>query len=76
MAMPNSKIGRRPRPRPTLQELNETTKKILQDLVLLFKIRTSHVIQENINIEEDQVSTSLWECVCAILKKLKDMQRE
>ncbi len=75
-AMPNSKVGRRPRPKPTLQELNETTNKLLQELVLLYKESISHAVQKNINIKDDHVFASLWKCVCSKLYKLKDMQRE
>lgn len=74
--MQNSKTGRRPRAKLTFQEINETTDKLLQELVLLYKANISYAIQENINIEEDHVSTSLWECVCTRFYRLKDMQRE
>jgi PP-loop superfamily ATP-utilizing enzyme len=76
MAISNSKNERRPRSKPTLQELNETIDKLLEELIILYKEIISHAIQMNINIEDDHVSTCLWKCVCSRFYNLKDIQRE
>ena len=73
MVMKNSKIERRPRLKPTLQELNEINDKLLQDLVLLFKESISHVVQKNISIKDYYMSI-FWNHICACFQKLRDLQ--
>ena len=76
MTIPNSKTGRRLRPKPTIHELNEINDKLLQEFLFLYNEIISHAIQKNINIKDDHVSTSLWKCVYSRFYKPKDMQRE
>lgn len=74
MTMPNSKNGKRTRPKPTLQELNEINDKLLQELVLLYKESISHAVQNNISIEDDHVSP-VEICVLQILQVERHAKR-
>lgn len=62
------------RPNPSFMEIYLSNDKALHEFMDYYKRSISHVVRTNMSIEDDHNSILLWDSLCYIFHKLKEMQ--